>query len=75
MLAVCFVLSGCGGNETADPADTQAEADQSLQQVLDNDELIVGLDIAFPPMGFQNENNEIVGFDVDLAKRLAKSMA
>lgn len=71
-LAVCFVLSGCGGNETADPADTQAEADQSLQQVLDNDELIVGLDIAFPPMGFQNENNEIVGFDVDLAKEVGK---
>lgn len=72
VLAVCFVLSGCGGNETADPADTQAEADQSLQQVLDNDELIVGLDIAFPPMGFQNENNEIVGFDVDLAKEVGK---
>lgn len=71
VLAVCFVLSGCGG-ETADPANTQADADQSLQKVLDKNELVVGLDIAFPPMGFQNENNEIVGFDIDLAKEVGK---
>ena len=43
-----------------------------MQQVLDKDELVVGLDIAFPPMGFQDENNEIVGFDVDLAKEVGK---
>ena len=30
--------------------------------------LVVGLDDSFPPMGFRNENNEIVGFDIDLAK-------
>ena len=71
VLAVCFVLSGCGG-ETADPANTQADADQSLQKVLDKGELVVGLDIAFPPMGFQDENNEIVGFDIDLAKEVGK---
>lgn len=71
VLAVCFVLSGCGG-ETADPANTQADADQSLQKVLDKNELVVGLDIAFPPMGFQDENNEIVGFDIDLAKEVGK---
>ena len=36
--------------------------------------LVVGLDDSFPPMGFRNENNEIVGFDIDLAKAVAKEL-
>ena len=36
--------------------------------------LIVGLDDSFPPMGFRNENNEIVGFDIDLAKAVAEEL-
>ena len=35
---------------------------------------IMGLDDSFPPMGFRNENHEIVGYDVDLAKEVAKRM-
>lgn len=36
--------------------------------------LVVGLDDSFPPMGFRNENNEIVGFDIDLAKAAAEEL-
>lgn len=36
--------------------------------------LIVGLDDNFPPMGFRNDNNEIVGFDIDLAKAVGNEM-
>jgi polar amino acid transport system substrate-binding protein len=36
--------------------------------------LIMGLDDSFPPMGFRNEKNEIVGYDVDLAKEAARRM-
>lgn len=35
---------------------------------------VVGLDDQFPPMGFRNEKNKIVGFDIDLAKAVAKDM-
>jgi len=36
---------------------------------------IVGLDDQFPPMGFRDsKKNEIVGFDIDLAKAAAKEM-
>jgi polar amino acid transport system substrate-binding protein len=34
----------------------------------------MGLDDSFPPMGFRNEKHEIVGYDVDLAKEVAKRM-
>lgn len=36
--------------------------------------LVVGLDDSFPPLGFRNEENEIVGFDIDLAKAVAKEL-
>ena len=36
--------------------------------------IIVGLDDDFPPMGFRDENRELVGFDVDLAKEVGKRM-
>ena len=36
--------------------------------------LVVGLDDSFPPMGFRNENNEIVGFDIDLAKTVSEEL-
>ena len=47
-------------------------ADRSLENILNKKKLIMGLDDSFPPMGFRNENNEIVGYDVDLAKEAAK---
>ncbi|MBR6470553.1 MAG: amino acid ABC transporter substrate-binding protein [Victivallales bacterium] len=34
--------------------------------------LVVGLDPGFPPYGFRNEKGELVGFDLDLAKEVAK---
>lgn len=34
--------------------------------------IVVGLDDNFPPMGFRDESNEIVGFDIDMAKEAAK---
>ena len=34
--------------------------------------LRVGFDADFPPYGFRNENGELVGFDLDLAKEVCK---
>lgn len=35
---------------------------------------IVGLDDTFAPMGFRNESQELVGFDVDLAKEVSNRL-
>ena len=40
----------------------------------DSKQFVIGLDDSFPPLGFRNENNEIVGYDVDLAREVAKRM-
>lgn len=48
--------------------------DTSLQTIKTKGKLVLGLDDAFPPMGYRNENNEIVGYDIDLAKEVAKRL-
>ncbi len=35
---------------------------------------VLGLDDSFPPLGFRDDNNEIVGYDIDLAKEVAKRL-
>ena len=68
---VCAVVAAgvvfAGGKKDAGP-------DNSLQSILDKKKLVMGLDDSFPPMGFRNEQNEIVGYDVDLAKEVAKRL-
>lgn len=49
-----------------------AGSDKSLETIMSSKKLVLGLDDSFPPMGFRNENNEIVGYDIDLAKEVAK---
>ena len=50
------------------------DGDTSLDDVKAAGKLIMGLDDSFPPMGFRDENQEIVGFDVDLAREVCKRM-
>lgn len=38
------------------------------------EKFILGLDDSFPPMGYRDENNEIVGYDIDLAKEVTSRM-
>lgn len=60
------VLSGCANSKTS--------GDESLKKVKDSGKLILGLDDSFEPMGYRNENNEIVGFDIDVAKEVSSRM-
>ncbi|MDP0489009.1 MAG: amino acid ABC transporter substrate-binding protein [Fusobacterium sp. JB021] len=46
-------------------------ADKSLAKIKKAGKMVVGLDATFAPMGFRDENGEIVGFDIDLAKEVA----
>ena len=52
----------------------ESKGDQSLEKIVTKGVFVMGLDDSFPPMGFRDENNEIVGFDVDLAKEVTRRM-
>lgn len=46
----------------------------SKKEEVNDNVLVIGLDDSFPPMGFRNENNEIVGFDIDIAKAVCEKL-
>lgn len=56
--------AGCGNNNQSAGSSSSSGGDK----------IVVGLDDNFPPMGFKDENNEITGFDVDLAKEASKRL-
>lgn len=65
VVAACGMLfAGCGGEKKA-AAPAAAKAPKKI---------VVGLDDNFPPMGFKDEKNKIVGFDIDMAKEAAKRL-
>ncbi|MDF2544316.1 MAG: hypothetical protein K0S47_4034 [Herbinix sp.] len=48
--------------------------DNSLQYIKDKGTLVMGLDDSFPPMGFRDDADNIVGFDIDLAKAVCEKL-
>ncbi|WKY45342.1 amino acid ABC transporter substrate-binding protein [Eubacteriaceae bacterium ES2] len=65
LLSLAVLLAGCSGSDTTESEATSSNDDQTF---------VVGLDDSFPPMGFRDENNDIVGFDVDLAKEVGQRL-
>ncbi|WP_434511156.1 transporter substrate-binding domain-containing protein [Desulfitobacterium sp. AusDCA] len=59
-----LLLAGCGSTNAGTTA-TTSDAPQKI---------VVGLDDNFPPMGFRDEKNNLVGFDIDLATEAAKRL-
>ncbi|MFW6298895.1 MAG: amino acid ABC transporter substrate-binding protein [Bacillota bacterium] len=45
-----------------------------MENVKEEGVLVMGLDATFAPMGFTDDDDEIVGYDVDLAKEVADRM-
>jgi len=73
-LAVLAILAlGLTGCSKAAKNDGSSK-DNSLETIKSKGKLVLGLDDAFPPMGYRNEDNEIVGYDIDLAKEVAKRL-
>ena len=68
LLALGAALVGCSKNETPAPSAAPAPAPAAITKI------VVGLDDNFPPMGFRDEKNELVGFDIDMAREAAKRM-
>lgn len=69
-----LILTGCGGS-SEDAEKESAAADLTDWEYIENQgELIVGLDDTFAPMGFRDENDELVGFDIDLANAVGKEL-
>lgn len=79
LFTLAIVLVACGSSSTddtndANDANENAEEETTTEENDDKEVLIIGIDDQFPPMGFRDENNEIVGFDIDYARAAAEYM-
>ena len=59
---------------TPEPSPAPEPAPAPTQAPAAGEPIVIGIDDNFPPMGFRDEKNEIVGFDIDLAKEAAKRL-
>ena len=67
VLLSAALLAACGKKEN--PAEGKAAAVPAPVAAI-----VVGLDDNFPPMGFRDEKNTLVGFDIDLAGEAGKRL-
>ena len=70
LAASTVLLWGCGKGEAppASPAAGAAAAPALPARI------VIGLDDNFPPMGFRDDKNALVGFDIDLARAAAQRL-
>ncbi len=69
LVASTFLIA-CGKKEEPAAAAAPAPAPAPAAPAA----IVIGLDDHFPPMGFRDEKNDIVGFDIDLAKEAGKRL-
>ena len=81
LLLMGALVVGCGQKEEAtETTEEQTTEETTTEQTSEEgftyskDKIVVGLDDTFAPMGFRDENNEIVGFDVDLMKEVSNEL-
>lgn len=66
LATLMLVLTGCESvQERANTQDTWSKIAQKNQ-------VVVGLDDSFVPMGFEKKNGQLTGYDIDLAKAVFK---
>lgn len=70
IVAVCLIAVGV----SACKKQNQQKETEVLEKKVEKNTFVVGLDDSFPPMGFRDSNNQIIGFDVDLAREVAKRL-
>jgi len=66
-LCLCFCLLGCGQSTSA-PGSTGGG---TLRDLLERGELVVGIELGFPPFEVLGDDGEFEGFDIDLARACA----
>ena len=65
--ATIFALAGCKKSG-------KAGSSNAVEALKARGVFVLGLDDSFPPLGYRDDNNEIVGYDIDLAKEVAKRL-
>ncbi|MBV7276961.1 transporter substrate-binding domain-containing protein [Clostridium sp. PL3] len=78
IVGTMLTLGACGNKQEASNSGSQDKAQsQTMQKILKNKKLVLGTSADYPPYEFHksvNGKDEIVGFDIEIAKQIAKDM-
>lgn len=78
LVTLALLAVGCGGGEKEKPAATPEPAQQAeknaLELIKEKGVMVVGLDDTFAPMGYRDEQNNLVGFDIDMTEEIGKRL-
>lgn len=80
--AGALALTGCGKNETpqqnndvtTETANTQTGEGDLLSQILDKGEIVVAMEGTWAPWTYHDENDNLVGYDVEVAQLIAEKL-
>ena len=84
-LVMAAALTACGGSNSDKAGDASKDIVKNTEAAaidteagddggLDYDKLIIGVDDTFAPMGFLDENNELTGFDIEMAQAVSEKL-
>ncbi|MBU8880634.1 amino acid ABC transporter substrate-binding protein [Bacillus sp. FJAT-29790] len=69
LAALTMLFTGC--SKSGEKENTSGSKSEEIEK---KDTLVIGVDDKFAPMGFRDENNELVGFDIEYAKAAVEKM-
>ena len=73
LLTVCAIVIALSTIGCSKKNKTPASSD-AVQALKDRGTFVLGLDASFPPLGYTDDDGTIIGYDIDLAKEVAKRM-
>ena len=75
LVFLSFVLilgfSACSKNKAGESAATPKDAVEALKS---RGVLVIGYDVDFMPLAYRDSNNDLVGYDIELAQETAKRL-
>lgn len=80
LIVISFVLllTACGSNGEDNASNTGENADSGdknlYEQVQDQGKILIGTEGTYPPFTFHNDSGELTGFDVEIAREVAKRL-
>ncbi len=80
LFSILLLISGCGTNkanpenQNQNASGEKAESQDLLAKVQDEGKLLIGTEGTYPPFTFHDDKGDLTGFDVEIAKEVAKRL-
>ena len=76
ILAISAVMSGCGNSSEDTGGNTAGDANTSdlLSEIRERGEIVIAMEGTWAPWTYHNEDDELVGYDVEVGERIAQAL-